>query len=260
MAGAAPGAAPTTATLISMVDTAVITRTQLAALPPVVGTSTFKPIPHIDLVETLSKVLSARSITIEREQFAINQSGTRLFGTFDLSLNGIVGSCASLGLRTANDRTMAIQMIAGLRIFVCDNLAFNGDMVALRRRHTSGLQLFGEVEQAIVKYERHYFNLKTEVENLKSLRLTDDRAKALIFDAVYKHAVLPQRFGKAVADEYFNPRHAEFEPRTAWSLHNAFTEVVKQIKARKEGESALHLQMEASQGIGKVFGLVGSKN
>jgi hypothetical protein len=245
------------AVLIAHVDTAAVTRAQLAALPPVEGTSTFKPIAHIELVQTLTKVLASRDIRIEREQFAINQAGTRLFGTFDLSLNGISGSCASLGLRTANDRTMAIQMIAGLRIFVCDNLAFNGDMVALRRRHTSGLHLFSEVTEAIAKYERHYFTLKSEVASLKGLQLTDDRAKALIFDAIYKHNVLPPRFGKAVAQEYFEPRHAEFEPRTAWSLHNSFTEVIKTIRARKEGDSALHLQIAASQGIGRVFGLLG---
>lgn len=244
-------------TLISHVDTTLVTRDQLAALPKVVPTATFMPVAHIELVDTLTKALAKRDINIRREQYAIRRDGSCLFGTLDLSLNGIEGSCASLGLRTSNDKSMSIQLIAGLRIFVCDNLAFNGDMVALKRKHTSGLNLIYEMENAVRRYERHYFNLKSEVEVLRNKSLTDDAAKAMILDAIYKYEALPQRFGKAVMDEYFQPQHDEFQPRTAWSLHNAFTEVIKQIKAKKEGQSALHLQMDASQAVGKVFGLYG---
>lgn len=243
--------APATATLISHVDTELVTRQQLAALPAVIGTDSFKPVAHIELVETLEKALTRRTIKIEREQFAIRRDGSRLFGTLDLSLNGIKGSCASLGIRTSNDKSMSIQMIAGMRIFVCDNLAFNGDMIALKRKHTSGLNLFEELELAVSKYEQHYLNLKLEVENLKSRTLGDTEAKAMIYDIFAKEA-MPARFFRPVGNEYFNPRHEEFEPRTAWSLHNAFTEVAKQMP--------LTTRIDATQEIGKYFGLVGQKN
>lgn len=246
------------ATLISHVDTTLVTRKQLASLLPVVPTETFKPVSHIELIETLEKTLKRRGVRINREEFALRHDGSRLFGVFDLDYEGVSGSCASMGLRTANDKSMSIQICAGLRVFVCDNMCFNSDMVALKRKHTSGLNLFQELEEAVNKYERHFFKLKYEVENLKGRTISDDQAKAMIYDVVFKHKAISPRFGEAVGDEYFNPRHAAFTPRTAWSLHNAFTEVVKQIKA-KEGASALNLQMEASQEIGKYFGLVSGK-
>jgi hypothetical protein len=243
------------ATLIAHTDTNIVTRAQLAALPAVVCTDSFKPIPHIELIESLEKALSNRSISIGSEQFSIKADGSKLFGTLKLGLNGIPGSCAALGLRTANDKSMSIQMIAGMAIFVCDNMAFNGDMVCVKRRHTSGLDLKAELDAAVAKYEQHYFNLKAEVENLKAAMLTDEQAKAMIYDMFDPNKNLhpmPSKYFTEVGREYFNPKHAEFEPRTMWSLHNAFTEIQK--------DRPLHLRMAETQEVGRLFGLVGQKN
>lgn len=238
-------------TLIAHVDTNLVTREQLAAIPAVVGTDSFKPVAHIELIQGLEKVLGDRDIRITREQYAIGKEGWKMFATLDLSLNGIQGSCASLGIRTANNRTMALQMVAGLRIFVCDNMAFNGDMIALKRRHTSGLSLVDELEVAVDKYEQHYFSLKQEVDVLRERALTDTDAKCMIHD-IFARKIMPVRFLPEVSGEYFAPaekqRHPEFAPRTAWSLHNAFTEVAKGMP--------LTTRMDAVQQVGKFFGLV----
>jgi hypothetical protein len=244
-------------TLISHVDTHKVTREQLAMVPTPMATATFKPIPHIELVEKLTSVLQAVNISIDREQFALRHDGLRLFATFDLSLNGIPGSAAALGLRTGNDRYMKLQMIAGARIFVCDNLAFTGDFVALKRMHTSGLDLDIELVEAVELYLKHYGTLVGNVKQLTEKTISDTEAKAIIFDLVYRFKAIPMRLAGDVAKEYFAPRHAEFEPRTMWSLHNATTEVIKQITG-KRGNSALPLQLEASQAVGKVFGLLGN--
>jgi hypothetical protein len=235
---------PQRATLIAHVDTNIVTREQLAALPPVEGTKTFKPVAHIELVETLEKVLADRDIKIEREQFATGLGGIKLFGTLDLNVKGVGASCASLGVRTANDRSMSIQMIAGMRIFVCDNLAFNGELVCINRKHTSKLDLFEELELAVSKYERHFRKLKKEVSRLTRRKLTDPQAKAMIYD-VFSAEIMPTRLFRIVGQEYFQPRHKEFEPRTAWSLHNALTEVAKAMP--------ISTRMQATVQIGEYF-------
>src|SRR5689334_4123229 len=102
------------------------------------GTSTFKPIPHIELVESLERVLRQQQIAISQEKFAIRRDGSALFGVLNLAYSESEDGTAALGLRTSNDKTMSIQICAGLTVFVCDNLAFRGDLIALRRKHTSG--------------------------------------------------------------------------------------------------------------------------
>jgi hypothetical protein len=249
----------TAARLSAHKNTNLVTREQIAALPAVVGTDSFKPIPHIELIVSLENVLNQRGIQIaednqglKKEQFAIGKDGLRLFGTMDLTLNGIGGTCASLGLRTANNKTMALQMIAGLRVFVCDNMAFSGDTIMLKRRHTSGLNLMGELAVAMTRYEQHYATLKGEVDMLKTYELTETAAKVILHD-VFAQQIMPVRFFPEVSETYFDkyvnaeePRYAAFRDRSAWSLLNSFTDVAQAMP--------LTTRIKATQLVGKLFG------
>lgn len=240
-------------TLIAHSDTNLVTRETLRGLAPVIPTATFKPVAHIELIESLERKLNERDILITREQFSMSKDGAKLFGTLDLTLNGIGGTCASLGLRTANNKTMSLQMIAGLRVFVCDNMAFSGETVILRRRHTSGLDLIPELVRSLNEYERHYRRLKVEVERLQNFAMDDVRAKVMLHD-IFAKEIMPVRYFPAVSNVYFNefvnndePKYAAFRDRNAWSLMNALTEVQK--------EMPLTTRIDAAQDCGEFFGL-----
>jgi hypothetical protein len=235
--------------LLSHVDTDLVTRDQLRALPTPDVTQTFRPVPHIELVETLDLVLTKNQIRIREEQFALRRDGSMLFGVLQLAYGESSDGSAALGLRTANNKTMAIQICAGLSVLVCDNLAFRGDMIALRRKHTSGLLLREELAGAVLRFQDHFGRLSGEVTALKERRLADMEAKALIHDA-FANGIMPLRFLPEVSAAYFQPRLPEFEPRTAWSLHNAFTGVAK--------EMPISTRLLAIQELGSMFGMSSS--
>src|SRR6266513_5664108 len=113
------------ATLVAHVDCDKVTRDELFAIPVPLGSETFKPVSHKELVMTLEVCLQHKGISITKEQFAVRADGSRMFAAFDLSLEGIEGTCGALGLRTGNDRTMKLQMITGMRVFICDNMAMS---------------------------------------------------------------------------------------------------------------------------------------
>jgi hypothetical protein len=232
--------------------TVIVTREQLAALPEVIGTDTFKPVRHYDLVTTIEQQLNKRNIQIIREQLALSTNGMRLFGTMDLTKNGIEGMTAALGFRQANNRTMALQGVAGMRVFVCDNMALSGDTIVMKRRHTSGLNLLDEVIYALDQYESHYRRLKTEITDLQGLAMEDSNAKVLMAD-IFAQQIMPVRFLPVVYEVYFEkfvksdePKYAAFRDRSAWNLLNAFTEIQK--------EMPLTTRMQAAQDIGEIFG------
>jgi len=119
------------ANLISHVDTDIVTRQQLLAIPTPEPTATWRPIPHVELVDMLDRVLNHFSMHIREEQFALRRDGSVLFGVLQLAWGETQDGVAALGLRTANNKTMSLQICAGLSVFVCDNMAFRGDMIAL---------------------------------------------------------------------------------------------------------------------------------
>jgi hypothetical protein len=70
-------------TLLSHIDTDLVTREQLALVETPEATRSFKPVPHIELIETLERVLRLNQITIRKEQFALRRDGATLFGVRD---------------------------------------------------------------------------------------------------------------------------------------------------------------------------------
>ena len=232
--------------LLSHIDTDLVTREQLALVQTPEPTASFKPVPHIELIETLEKALRLNQITIRREQFALRQDGSTLFGVLQLAHADTVDGAAAMGLRTANNRTMSIQICAGLSVFVCDNMVFRGDLIALNRKHTSGLHLRTELNHAILRFQDHFGRLTGEISNLKERTLADPDAKAIIHD-VFVQGILPIRLLPQASNLYFEPFVDEFRPRNAWSLHNAFTAVAK--------EMPITTRMPAIQELGKYFGM-----
>ena len=232
--------------LVSHVDTDIVSRAELRALPAPEVTRTFKPVPHIELVDMLDAVLAQNQIRIQEERFALRRDGSVLFGVLQLAYGETADGRAALGLRTANNKTMSIQVCAGLSVFVCDNLAFRGDMIALKRKHTSGLNLRTELSGAVLRFQDHFGRLAFEVERLKERTLPDVQAKALIHDA-FAQGLMPVRLLPEVSHAYFEPELKEFGPRTAWSLHNAFTGVAKVMP--------MTTRLASIQALGKFFGM-----
>lgn len=232
------------AKLMSHVDTDLVTRDQLRLVAVPESTPTFRPIPHIDLVEQIDLILAKNQIYIREEQFALRRDGSVLFGVLQLAYGNSSEGTAALGLRTSNNKTMAIQICAGFSVFVCDNLVFRGDMIALRRKHTSGLDLQDELVGAVLRFKEHFGILTGEIEALKNRHLTDGEAKAFLHDA-FVRGVMPLRLLPKVSAAYF--AFADSLPHTAWALHNAFTVVSKAMP--------MPTRMQAIQELGTLFGM-----
>lgn len=126
-------------TLIAHFGTEKITRADLRNLPVPPGTGTFKPIPHHEVVEALVETLGFRKIGVVRDEYAASADGMKMFGVMDLE-SGFEGCRFSIGIRNANDKSMRLALTVGYRVFVCDNLAFQGDFTPVLAKHSSVLE------------------------------------------------------------------------------------------------------------------------
>jgi len=67
-------------------------------------------------------------------------------------------------------------------------------------------------------------------ERWQSSQLSDVSAKLLIYQAFVEGELeVPRHLDRRVHDLYFNPTVEEFQPRTMWSLSNAFTSAFKEL-------------------------------
>ena len=117
----------------------------------------------------------------------------------------------------------------GTRVFVCDNLAFTGE-VKLSRKHTrfAVRDLRFMTSRAVGRLGEQFHREDERIAAYKRQRLTDKAAHDLLIRAVDCRAIMPTVLPEVIR-YWREPLHEEFRPRTVWSLFNAFTEQFKAV-------------------------------
>lgn len=255
----------------------IVARAELARIPapPSLG-RIHKPIPHHELVATLHDALGEHGLTVTREQYAV-QDGAKggvevpsalLFGTLEVrgdSFRGLerAGQGFALGVRSGNNKKMPLELAAGARVFVCDNLAFTAEMIALQKRHTKGLDLRAELIEGVGRYVVKQMEAVKLTDGARAKRLQDVTAKAIMLDT-FAAGVLPVRFLPEVVTNYFEPKPemTDCQGKTLWSLHNAFTRILAPVAEEVNGvrveRIAPRSKFAATVALGKVLELAGT--
>src|SRR5437899_567394 len=217
------------ATLIAHCGTAKVSREELKAIPVPEGTRTFKPIPHYEIVEALVEALTFRYIGVVRDEYAVSPDGMRMFGVLDLE-TAFDGCRFAIGLRNSNDKSLRLALTCGVRVFVCDNLSFQGEFTPVLAKHSKNFSIVDSLAIGVDRIQRNFDPLREQVERWRSSQITDEQAKLVIYRAFIESQLdVPRHLARDVHKKYFEPTHAEFTPRTMWSLSNAFTSALKSL-------------------------------
>src|SRR5258708_15692667 len=166
-------------TLIANCGAWRVTREDLKTIPVPEGTKTHQPLSHYEIVEVLEEALSFRHLSVIKDEYAVSGDGMKMFGVMDLDSQFKWGRF-SIGLRNSNDKSMRLALTAGLKIFLCDNLAFSGDFTPLLHKHTRNLDLRDSISIAVDRIHRGFGSLETQVKDMESFSLTDNDSKLFI--------------------------------------------------------------------------------
>ena len=206
-----------------------ITKDELSLLEVPAKTESYTPVPHNQLVETIEMIskdmLSGYSLV--KSQYLIAREGQRLFAVVVFGREGDSELGLTVGFRNSYDKSMAIGIAIGANVFVCDNLAFTGDITILKK-HT--LNVWKNLEDATISTlyrSQKTFNLMAEdFERMKAWPLSDEEAFRNV-GLLYGKGLLTPRQLPVVKREWMQPSCPEFEERTMWSFYNACTEALK---------------------------------
>jgi Domain of unknown function (DUF932) len=215
--------------LISHCGTDLVGRQELIILPTPAPTETHKPIPHAAFVAAVIEALAFRKLEVVEDQYAVSPDGMRMFGVLALSLEES-GVRVSIGIRNSHDKSCALGITTGYKVFVCDNLGFYGDFEVVTRKHSKNLVLNDVIAVAMDRMQRKFTPMLEQLNAWRGYDLPDAAAKLIIYRAFIEGKL---EAAKHLADDvhrhYFEPEYEEFRPRTLWSLTNAFTSAFKAL-------------------------------
>jgi hypothetical protein len=215
-----------------------ITRHQLATLPvPAPRGSRHVTRPFIDDVELVRDRFQREGIVIEDEGYGVKRDKAtgdplQFFGILSITIRGFTADSSyglMVGLRGSYDQTLTRALAVGSQVFVCDNLAFSGE-VEIRTRQTLNIdkRIPGLMADAIARIPAMAEAQQSRFEAYRNVELKPRWGDALLVDMV-RHGVLnPSQLGRAIAqwDAPAHDEHAE-QGHSMWRLHNAVTEAIK---------------------------------
>jgi len=211
----------------------------------------FHPIPHAHLYDTARELLTTGGNVITREQHAVSNDGDLYFSLLDVtngSNNPDYGRV--VGLRNSHNKMFSASLIAGNQVFVCDNLSFTGE-IKVGRKHTRYINrdLPRLINLATAKMGEAWVNQEERVSSYKDCSLSREEVHDIVCTALRAGALPSSKIGP-VLKEYDEPRHEEFEPRTAWSLFNAVTEIGKEWPINTLTDRTIRLQGQLDRRVG----------
>jgi len=217
--------------LLAHCGSAKITRQELKVIETPAASATHQPISHFEIVGELVETLSFRQISVVREEYAVSSDGMKMFGILDLETT-FDGCRFSIGVRNSHDKSMRLALTVGYRVFVCDNMAFQGDFTPVLAKHTKRVSLVDILSIGVDRMQRNFEPMRKQIETWKRACLPDDAVRLIVYRAFVEGELeVPKHLARRVHDHYFNPTVEEFAPRTLWSLSNAFTSAFKDLDA-----------------------------
>ena len=195
--------------------------------PP--STATHCPIGHGTFLDLAENRMRAIGLTVDKRRYGLNHDGNDLFATFEITKSGEGhGAFTNLvGLRNSHIKHFSAGLVTGARVFVCDNLSINGE-ITMKRRHTPGIMntLPHQIDEMVDQLSHKWKMNECRYDGYHDTVLTSEQVHDLVMLSFREGAIASSKISK-VMDCWDTPPHEEFEPRTAWSLFNAFTEVHK---------------------------------
>jgi hypothetical protein len=232
-----------TTQLIAHRGSRIVERSEVDAVEPVEGTDTWVPTPHGFVLETVETILMNAGFGIAKSRYALSKDDARFFGTLDLTSPISEGVSLAVGVRNSIDKTFPIGLVAGSRVFVCDNLAFNSDIYVSKKHTRFGKERFDEgISKALVALS-HFKTLESRrIEHYRNFELTETQAAATLLHG-FENGILSTQLLPIALEEWRNSKHEEFRPRTAWSLFNSLTEAAKARALNPQKFAAITMKM-----------------
>lgn len=237
---------------------------KLGNFTPPEPTKTYTPMSHVELASMVKEAATRLLPEMEliSEDYGVSpksgeNSGNRMFGVLTYEVPGCSDMGLSLGMRNSYDQSLSVGVCSGSKVFVCDNLAFVGN-VKVARKHTGELhaQMEKLISYSISQSPKHFQQVLEDRKELQNISLNDDQAWSILGVAYGRELIKPRQLLLAMRAWQEPPQDA-FRPRNAWSLYNAFTEALKSSSALDVMESHIDIHdffMEFTEEIPRLNG------
>jgi hypothetical protein len=215
------------------------TRADVESVNTPLGTRSWRPLQHSAFIERFYDAAHHAGVTVSQAHHILARDGLRYFGLFQVDLPTDHGEIATIfGLRNSHDKSCSAGMMAGDAPFICSNLCFSNE-ITIGRKHTSGVtwnEIGALLNNAFERLADSKVNMDRRITAAKDISLPDASAYDVAVRGYRAGACTRGQLAKVI-DQWHEPEHDAFKPRTLWSLQNAFSNVWRKTPNLTPGRS-----------------------
>ena len=189
----------------------------------------WNPLPHTTIFQTMMDALTTSKYQVMQAVHAVSANGANYFGLAQVNADFLETDEYGLivGFRNSHSKQFSASMVAGAQVFICDNLAFSGE-VSFKHKHTTNVldklpELF---LMGVSKLNSLYLSQERRYSAYKEHEIDPARAAEIIVN-LYRERVFNSREVGHMIDIYDSPEFEEYGRDSAWTLFNAGTQVVR---------------------------------
>jgi hypothetical protein len=210
-----------------------MTRNEIAAIPtPAPMGARHKPVPYGDFIDLTQDALDHVGLAVRDEQYGALKDGKRFFGLLEVApkfADADERFGLMVGLRASHDQSFARGLVVGSRVFVCDNLAFSGE-ISINTKQTLNItdRLPGMVYNAVETIPGHFEVQHKRFDRYREVELAPKDGDHALIEMVRRDVLSGSALGKAL-EEWDHPtyeEHAE-DGMSVWRLMQAVTHALK---------------------------------
>jgi hypothetical protein len=189
------------------------------------------PMPFIEDVRLVTQQLAQNGLEVTNEAFGVTLVDglpARFFGVMEL-VSTRTSHALVVGLRGSYDQSISRGLAVGSRVFVCDNLAFSGEVTYHTKQTTYiGDRLPRMIADAAMRVPALAAHQEMRFDKYRMTALKPRHGDAAMVELLRLGVLNGHTLPRAVAewDEPSHPEHAE-DGFSAWRLMNAVTESIK---------------------------------
>ena len=227
--------------MITEATVRAVRKPQTARLEP---TRTFRPLEHFEVLDLVEGEMNKAGLVVDNsspagKRFTLVDGQAKMVAVLPLTLKIDDQSRMMVGIMNSWNKTLALRVGFGAEVFVCSNGSIFATEVVGRKHTTEILADLPTLLAAALSKVGLYADAQCKFfERLRNVPMTDNEVNDFVVRSAIDHDCITGGEIIHVINEWRNPRFDEFKPRTAYSLHNAYTEISKRIAVKNGGSHA----------------------
>lgn len=201
-----------------------MTREELLQVELPQATSTYSPVSHRAIIETVEEQLDRHGLIISDETYNSARNGQQLIGYMDIKHSDDNDLGMRIAFRNSYDKSMSAAFLAGSMVWICSNGMVSSELQYVRK-HTGSIsqELEEKVINTINTLDNHFRTTLKYREVMKEIEVNKKLSSELAGRMFIEEGILSSEQMSILKKEINDPSFDAFRDENLWSLYNHTT-------------------------------------